>query len=135
MVERQILWTALAAGNQRASVIQNICSVLEQNHFEPHILQNHFIFTKNKNIAEFHILVHTMCIYICVYTCFVQYIELYFLRTNGCSIPRKASCVAEVHTGNITALAVSYAIVTEVTVSDANPSIRCVDGLNSQVSF
>lgn len=99
-----------------------------------------------ENIAEFHILVHSInyhvdCtwkyiyIYVYMYTCCVQYIELHFLIRNGCSIHRKASCVAEVHTGNITALAVSYAVVTKVTVSEVNPSIRCVDGLNSEVPF
>lgn len=46
-----------------------------------------------------------------------------------------ASRVGELCTGHVAALAVGYAVVTEVTVSKSNAPVGCVDGLDAEISL
>ncbi len=65
------------------------------------------------------------CVYVCVqYICVIASVLF-----------AAASRVAELCTGHVAALAVGYAVVTEVTVSKSNAPIGRVDGLNAEISL
>lgn len=54
---------------------------------------------------------------------------------NASVLVAAASRVAELCTGHVAALAVGYAVVTEVTVSKSNAPVGRVDGLNAEISL
>lgn len=72
-----------------------------------------------------------MLFILCIDTCF----WCVWVCVNATVLFTAESRMAELCTGHIAALAISYAVVTEVTVPKSNSPIGCVDRLNAEISF